>query len=281
MKTDDKSMTVKIPLGKEIDLVELAKDIPGHTTNWHWAKSEHELVIWSVSPLDYSQIEYVVTFVQNVLKALGRYDPVLIEWINTDNSYIYRNAVCVSQSNHVYRQSAKSWFNSISSEVESPTRSPWDTLQGELTDALLQFEDDIVIRLLEDKELPHDIYSYSDYCLHENVGDGFYYSDYSMKFIEEFSEFEDTDWGMFDPRDGIGSVICYVASLTYQNAFSHYFSELIEELESEVDIENLEDVIRSGGEELNVEEIDDYVEDELNKEVKETVAKFIQQREQQ
>lgn len=137
-------------------------------------------------------------------------------------------------------------------------------------DAVENFEDEIVDLLIEKSECFDNIYDYSDSYHHESHIDKSYTLQEAAELLEDLSEFEETDYGLWegcDPRRAIG----VMAAFTYGNAVSHVFSEYAEDINRdyyEDDIDEL--VIAELGE--------DPDDDEFSKVKRELVCEYVEEK---
>lgn len=103
------------------------------------------------------------------------------------------------------------------------------------------FADTIVEALMDDGQASDDVYndySNGDAYHHETHVDKWYNLHDAAQCLDELSDFEETDEGLWDglaPRDAIGAQAAY----TYGNAVLSFFADLIREINDDDAIEEL------------------------------------------
>jgi hypothetical protein len=138
----------------------------------------------------------------------------------------------------------------------SKTENYRDEAQGDAADMAENFLDEIVEALVEKGEASDDInndYHGGDSYHHETHIDKWYDLEDSARLLDELSEYEESDEGLWEgmkPRDAISAQAAY----TYGRAVWELFSNLIETINEDDGVEELREKL-------------DLVEDDLTEEM--------------
>jgi hypothetical protein len=134
------------------------------------------------------------------------------------------------------------------------------------------FLDEIIEQLLADGKASNDLnndYHNGDAWHHEQHVDKSYTLTEAAELLDELSEYEETDWGLWqgqEPREAISTQAAY----TYGNAVYALWHDLIEEINSDDDVERWLDM-DVGEHDIDVDMVSPHV-DEKGKDIDENIA---------
>ncbi len=149
--------------------------------------------------------------------------------------------------------------------------------QSDASDTALNFIDEIVEALCENREASDDLlndYPNGDSYHHENHTDRSYDLSDAAEVLDQLSEYEETDTGLWDglaPRDAIGAQAAY----TYGNAVCALWCNLIKEINKSCAIDELLDELDAVDDDTEDDEPPKRTADEIKADIKETIENII------
>jgi hypothetical protein len=135
----------------------------------------------------------------------------------------------------------------------SDTTTYYQDAENDARDTAENFLDVIIEQLLADGKASNDLnndYPDGDAWHHEQHVDKSYTLTEAAELLDELSDYEETDWGLWqgqDPREAISTQAAY----TYGNAVYSLWHDLIEEINSDDDVERWLNVDTEEGQEVD------------------------------
>jgi hypothetical protein len=160
------------------------------------------------------------------------------------------------------------YFQNLETKTMSTKTNYQAEAMSDAKDTATNFLDEIVDAICDNGEASDDLlndYANGDGYHHENHVDQFYDLTEAAELLDELSRHEETDtglWAGLSPRDAI----CAQAAYTYGNAVMSDWQDIIKQINSDAEIEELRDAYKKANDysagdadEWNVDECCDFL----------------------